>query len=280
MISAFILRHWRIYICIMHPAQPEPQLLKGSLLKSPSVIVQLVDLFLIEMTNWRWSWRSMVITAMLAPLLSIMALGVFARDSGVETLGYVLTGNVVLALMFGNMGSVESHFVFMRSAGTLDYFATLPVRRYLLILAVVMAFFLLSLPSVLVTIILGALYLKLPLIFNPLVLLVIPIATIPLSGIGALIGTSARNLQEAGSLNLVITLAMMALGPIIIPPERLAPVLHYLGYFSPATYAASALRQTLIGPMTGRLLVDLLVLIGLSCFSFWLVGRKLDWRQR
>jgi ABC-2 type transport system permease protein len=208
-----------------------------------------------------------------------LALGVFARDAGPEALSYVLTGNVVLALMFGNMSNVESHFVFMRSVGTLDYFATLPVQRYLLILAVVLAFFLLSLPSVLITILLGSLFLKLPLIFNPLIFLVVPIASIPLAGIGALVGTSARNLQEANSLNLILTLGMVALGPVVIPPDRLSPIFLYLGYFSPATYAASALRQSLIGPMSGRILLDLTILIGLAVFTFWLVGRKLDWRQ-
>jgi ABC-2 type transport system permease protein len=121
--------------------------------------------------------------------------------------------------------------------------------------------------------------LKLPLIFNPLIFLVVPIASIPLAGIGALVGTSARNLQEANSLNLILTLGMVALGPVVIPPDRLSPIFLYLGYFSPATYAASALRQSLIGPMSGRILLDLTILIGLAAFTFWLVGRKLDWRQ-
>ena len=38
------------------------------------ILVQGVDLFLIELTNWRWSWRSMVLTATLAPVASILAL--------------------------------------------------------------------------------------------------------------------------------------------------------------------------------------------------------------
>ena len=51
---------------------------------------QLVDLFLIELTNWRWSWRSMLITGTLAPIFSTLAMGVFARDSGQQVLAYVL----------------------------------------------------------------------------------------------------------------------------------------------------------------------------------------------
>jgi ABC-2 type transport system permease protein len=43
-----------------------------------------------KLTNWRWSWRSMVTVATLAPLFSIVALGVFGRDSGPNGLVYFL----------------------------------------------------------------------------------------------------------------------------------------------------------------------------------------------
>ena len=52
------------------------------------------------------------------------------------------------------------------------------------------------------------------------------------------------------------------------------------GYLSPATYAASALRQTLLGPITSRLVLDLLVLLLLSVILLWAVARKLQWRER
>ena len=132
------------------------------------ILVQGVDLFLIELTNWRWSWRSMVLTATLAPVASILALGMFARDSGREALTYILTGNLVLSLMFGNMDNVQSHFSFMRLNGSLDYFATLPIRRFALILAVMLSFLLLSLPSMVVTLLLGTLYLHVPIAPSPI----------------------------------------------------------------------------------------------------------------
>ncbi len=53
-----------------------------------------------------------------------------------------------------------------------------------------------------------------------------------------------------------------------------------IGRLSPATYAASALRQTLVEPMTGQVVVDLAALVGFSLLTFWFVGLKLDWRQR
>jgi ABC-2 type transport system permease protein len=246
----------------------------------PSILVQLVDLFLIEFTNWRWSWRGMVILGMIAPLTSILALGIFARDSGQEALAYVLSGNVVLALMFENQNKVQSHFTFMRFQGTLDYYATLPIRKHAVILAVVCSFLLLSVPSLTVTVFLGSLVLDVPLKLSPLILIVVPACVIPMAGIGALIGTSARTPQEAGSLSLLVMTVMLGLGPVVIPPERLPDVVLALGRFSPATYAASALRQALLGPVTGQIVRDLAALAGFGVVVFVLVGRKMDWRHR
>lgn len=242
-------------------------------------LTQWVDLVLIELTNWRWSWRSMALLGIIAPVGSMLALSVFARDAGREALSYVLTGNVVLALMFENQDKLQSHFVYIRTVGTLDYFATLPIKKYALIVAIVFAFFLLSIPSLFVTILFGAVLLDIPLSPNPLLLLVVPLCAVPMAGIGALIGTSARNPQEAGSISLLVTLGMAGLGPVIIPPDRLPEIMLVLGRFSPATYAASALRQTLLGPVTPRLTLDLAALLLFTLVVFWVVGRKLDWRR-
>ena len=70
------------------------------------ILAQLVDLVLIELTNWRWSWRGTLIGGILTPLFTIVALGVFARDGGTEALVYVMTGNMVVSLLFGTMGNV------------------------------------------------------------------------------------------------------------------------------------------------------------------------------
>ena len=234
---------------------------------------------MVELTNWRWSWRSMVILGMVAPLGSMFFFSFFARDTGPGTLAYILTGNVVLALMFDNLDKVTSRFSFMRAMGNLDYYATLPVQKNVLILAVVLSFLLLSLPSLVFTILGGAVLLGVPLALHPVILIVIPLCTIPMAGIGALIGSVARTPQEAGSLSLLVTLVMLGLGPVLIPPSRLPDVMLILGRFSPATYAASALRQALLGPLTGQIFLDLAALTGVAAVVLWLVGRKMDWRQ-
>ena len=233
-----------------------------------------------ELTNWRWSWRGSLVISVLAPLLSILGLGVFARDSGPQALAYVLTGNVVISLTMDNLNKLQSHFVFIRWTGALDYYASLPIQRYVLIVAMVAAFLLLSLPALLTTLIVGALVLRVPITPHPLALLVAPLCALPLAGIGALIGASVRHRQNAGSISLFVSLLLAGLGPVVVPPDRLAPVLLMLGYINPATYAASALRQTLLGPVTSRIVVDIVVLVIASSVTLWLASRRLDWRQR
>lgn len=247
--------------------------------KPQPFLVQLSDLVLIELTNWRWTWRRMLVLGILAPLGAILGLKTLLAGTSPQALVYVLTGNIVLSLMFENQNRVGGHFVFMRFHGTLDYFGSLPIRKSALVLGVVLSFLVLSLPSVAVVILGGSLLLGLPLSPSPLILLVVPLCALPMAGIGALIGVTARTSAEAGSLGLVVTIAMAGLGAVIIPPDRLPRWFVQLGLLSPASYAGSALRQTLLGPVTPAISIDLAALAGFSLVSLWLVSRKMDWRQ-
>jgi len=241
---------------------------------------QFVDLFLINLTNWRWSWQSSLVIDTLAPVLSILGLGVFARDLGTPSLVYVLTGNMVLALMFGMMRKVENYLSFMRASGGLDYFAALPIHKAAFVLAIIAAFFVLGLPSLISTLLIGSWFLGLQLQINLWLIPVIVLSAIPFAGLGALIAILAPNFHVSGSLNLLFTLVLTAIGPVIVPPNRLPMVLITLGQFSPATYAASALRQTLLGPITPQLAIDLIVLLIATLLILALVTRKMDWRAK
>lgn len=241
--------------------------------------LQFVDLLRIELTNWRWTWRLALVLGTVAPLGTILALRFLLGSTDAAALAHVMAGNLTLALIFENQMRVGTHFVFMRFHGTFEYFAALPVSRSALLAAVASAFFLLSLPALLVLGTLGPLLLGLTLRPSPLLLLVVPLCALALAGTGALVGMLARTPAEAGSLGMLTSFLLAGLGPVVIPPERLPSWLVQLGYLSPATYAASALRQVLFGPLAARLLIDLSVLGLFAVVTFWGVTRRLDWRQ-
>lgn len=244
-------------------------------------LTQLLDLTLIQLTNWRWTWRTQIITGVLAPLLSALALGTFAQSSGPVALGYVLTGSVVVSLLFSSMDKVSSHFAYMRVVGRLDYYAALPVYRVALILATALSFLVISLPPVLVTLVVSALILQVPLAISPWLLIVIPLASLCLCGLGALIGVIGRTPEETGALSMMTTFLLLGLGPVVIPPDRLPAIVDTVSLLSPARYAAAALRETIIGlPDRFPLVVNLGVLLAVMLALLWLAGRKVDWRGR
>ena len=241
--------------------------------------LQFWDLFLIELSNWRWGWRNLVLTGTVLPVFGILLLGSFARDLGTYALSFVLIGNLVMALLFEHMGKMISHFAYLKTAGSLDYFATLPVRKVVLILAASFAFFILFLPALVVVLAGGALILRLELQIHPLAFVVVPLCALPLAGIGALMGVTFRTPEEASAAGRLLTILMLTVGPVLVPPDRLPDWLVWLGFLSPATYAASALRQVLLGPLGMRLLLDSVVLAACILISFRMVDRKMDWRE-
>jgi len=250
------------------------------LMRTQPFPIQLLDLTLLQLTNVRWAWRGTLLLGVLAPLI-FMGLAAGLAQSNTATLGYVLTGNVVLSLLFSTLGNVSNNFSYMRESGTLDYLATLPVQRVALIIATAIAFLLLSLPSTLISLVAGKLLLGLDLVVSPLVLMVLPLIGLTLAGLGALIGVISRSSQEAGSVSLVMQMVLVVFGPVFVPDQSLSPLIRTVSLLSPATYAASALRQTLLGvPDRIPLWVDVLALIALTLALLWLAGQRLDWRGK
>ncbi len=239
---------------------------------------QVVDLVLIELSNWRWSWRSIVVVSLFVPLFGMVGLSIYARDLGPEALNAVYSGSLVMSLMLGNLGNIQSHVVFMRFQGTLEYFASLPIHKHALMLAIIIAFFLLSLPALLTLLIIGSALLRISLAPHPLLLLVIPLCVLPMSAIGALIGVRAGSPQQGSSLSVLTAFVFAGLGPVLFPAERLPEILRLIGTVNPAARATSALRQTLIGPLGEQIALDLAILFGFTLCVSYLVESKFDWR--
>jgi ABC-2 type transport system permease protein len=240
---------------------------------------QLSDLFLMQLTNWRWSWPAVLILGIASPIFLILLLSLFTPPDDTEALSYILTGNMVLALLLDGLSKTSNHFVYMRTNGQLEYFATLPIHRSALILATVLAFLLLSLPSVVSTLLLGGLLLNVEFAISPLIVLVIPLIVLSLAGLGALIGLIGRTPDQVGSMSLLATLLLFGFGPVLVPASRLPDFMDVLSLLSPSTYAASALRHVVLGTSEAiPLWLDIAVLAIFSGACLWGVTRLLDWR--
>ncbi|MFJ6655973.1 ABC transporter permease [Streptomyces sp. NPDC091377] len=239
---------------------------------------QVWDLFRVQLTNWRWSWPQMVLTGMLAPLVGLAGLGLFARHSGGEAGAYVMTGSVTMAILFETQNKIASNFSFLRNTGAFEFYAALPVRREALVLATLAAFFLLSLPAVLLTVAAGTLLLDVPLRPSPLLPVCLALALLPSAGLGALIGSRSASIEQATSVSLATTLLMLALGPVAVPPALLPETLVWIGHLNPAVHASAALRSALTG--TGEPAGHLTVLAVFSVAAWGLTTVRMRWRAR
>jgi ABC-2 type transport system permease protein len=221
----------------------------------------------------------MVVTGIVTPLSALLVFGAMYRSNGHGDVAYLFSGAIVLALLFENLNKVAAHFSFLRETGALQYFASLPIRQSMLVVATVSAFLLLSAPSLAVTAIAGVVVLKVHLVLSPWLVLVLPLAVLPMAAVGAMIGTLTRSPAQSTSMSLLVTMAMAGIGGVMVRPELLPTMLQPLRWIDPAAYASSAVRQVLLGPVTGRLATDLAVLAATTAASFWLVARKLHWRD-
>lgn len=246
----------------------------------PSTLVQLKTLIFIQLTNIRWFWKRSIVVSTIFPILTLVLLGSFS-DKSYEAKVFIISGNVVLSLLFETVVKVSGRFSYMKMVGMLDYLASLPIYKFAIMVATLLSFFLLSIPSLLAIIVIGIVLFDIALSLNPMVLLIIPLISISLCGIGVIIGVTAKNPPDATSYCNLTTFLLLGFGPVIIPPNLLPPFIQQLSYLSPVTYAASALRQTLFGlPDRIPLHIDLLMLILFAILSTWISIRLVDWRVK
>ena len=241
---------------------------------------QVGTVLLMQLANWRWSWRQMVLTGMLAPLITMAMLGAFARPAGPAAGAQVLAGSLTMALLFQMQNKIANSFAFMRHTGAFDFYAALPIGREALVLATLLAFTLLALPALVVTVLAGVVLLHLSLHVSPVLVPAVLVSLLPSAGIGAWIGARSSSLEQASSTSLACTLAMVSIGPVTVPASLLPEALVQLGRLNPGVYAASALRRSLTGGADVSVLSDLSVLVALSVVVWVGLRLRMPWRPR
>lgn len=238
---------------------------------------QFWDLLLIQLANWRWSWPATVINGLLVPLTVLFFISAASGENGASA-EFLVSGNIIVSLIFTTMYGTSARFSFMRTFGVLDYYATLPVSKILLVLAVNGGFLILTLPSALLTILIAQVF-GLKFSLNLSFLLIVPLASFSLSAVGAFVGVAAPNFDTANTITAILQFAFMGCGPVLIPAERLPAFLNFLGAFLPSTYAADALRRSLTNTYDLTFALDIGFLILFDGLAMLFVARQMEWRR-
>lgn len=237
--------------------------------------VHLTAVIVLEFRQW---------LAMVLSLTVILNLGMifafsFIAGSRDPALGqYFVSGAAVMSLVTLGIMMVAQDLAQQRRTGAIQYYAALPISKTAYVLAIVTGNGVAALPGVLITVLVGAWLFNLSLAFNPLILVVVPLAAVSLAGLGAVIGLGIKNWRVVGLAAQLTMFFIMFFAPVMIPPDRLPGALQAAGWLLPPTYAARAFRAALAPDVSMELLTDIAILAAFALGSLAIVARTLEWR--
>lgn len=226
---------------------------------------------LLDIRN-EWSWY--LILMIVNPLSILFFLRIIIGDA-IDFEAYV-TGSIVMTFGTGVFLSLGQTFSFYKATASLDYYLSLPLSKVEIILSLVFRNIILSLPSMLVMLAIGAYFYDAKVAIGFPFVLAVLLTSLSLAGLGTMIGVSSKNMQTASILTQILTPIFTYLAPVFIPQSTLPPILAYVSYFLPTTYAANALRAAMQSNACSFDMV-ILAVIGLVCM--FIVARLFDWRN-
>ncbi len=218
-----------------------------------------------------------LIFSLVMPLAMVFGLGSMGSGQSAAGLTYIVSGSLVFSLVTLGIVSLSQEMATMKTMGVFLYYASLPISKTSLLLAVLLTRLLFQLPGMLVILIASNWMYHLHFQFSPFILLVIILAVLSLSGVGGALGL-ALPVQVVPIVASVVLFGVLFAAPVLIPLERLPIFLQWLGWLLPPTYAADALRRSLFGISDARFWLDLTVLAFYAIVSSWLVIRHIRWQ--
>lgn len=229
---------------------------------------QFLDLFLIQLTNWRWSWRQQLFLGVLFPTTGLLLLSTVAgENSSSSDRGYLVAGSVLMSVALQNQNLVASNFAFMKANGTDVYFRTLPITVPLLPVATLTSFAVLALPAALVAVAVAPQATDVALDTDLVLVPILALTAAVVSYLGALIALRTRTAPEASSLSFAVSLVLVSTGGVYFPTAELPTGLRAVSAVNPLTFAARAVRAALLAATE-----DASVVLDTGLLAIWVVA--------
>ena len=231
---------------------------------------RFATLLRMQLARVRTSWRPYLIVSSAMPLGIAVLLRAIMDADQVEAFGeQIVAGSAVLAIAMTAVVMLAQRIAALRESGGLDFYASLPVKRGMLILAILVSFAIFSLPGTIIVSVLGAMLFDLSFTALWAAVPVWALGSFALAGLGVAVGLAAPDEQLAGMYSNLAMMAVLFLG--IIPTGRLPGWLGPVRAVLPSTYAVDALKPGLEGTFTSGQLWDLLLLAVFGTLFFWAV---------
>lgn len=231
---------------------------------------RFATLLRMQLARVRTSWRPYLIVSSAMPLGIAVLLRAIMDPKQVDRFGeQIVAGSAVLAIAMTAIVMLAQRIAALRESGGLDFYSSLPVKRWMLVLSVLTSFAIFSLPGTIIVAVLGAMLFDLSLAALWTAVPVWALGSFALAGLGVAVGLAAPDEQLAGMYSNLVMMAVLFLG--IIPTGRLPGWLGPVRAVLPSTYAVDALKPGLAGTFTSGQVWDLLLLALFGTLFFWAV---------
>jgi ABC-2 type transport system permease protein len=187
---------------------------------------------------------SLVVQLMIAAGF-IIGIGFFYPQMTSETAKYLTTGAPTITLLMVGLVMVPQVVAMQRSAGSFDYMWSLPVPRLVYVAADATIWVLVSLPGVILSLVLGALYFDFSLELSWLAIPAILLVSVTGVFVGYSIAHSAPKPELATLSTQIIVFLVMLFSPVMYPPSQLPGWMEDIHRFFPVMYMADLSRGTL-----------------------------------
>jgi len=175
----------------------------------------------------------------------IFGLGFFYPEITPTTAKFLTTGAPTIILLMVGLVLVPQMVAMARLEGTFDYIWSLPVPRMIYIAADATIWILVSLPGVILSLALGAIYYSFGLKISPLVVPALMLTSLTGVSIGYCIAHGAPKPQMAHLATQIIVFVIMLFSPVMYPADQLPDWLSTIHQFLPVKYMADLSRGTL-----------------------------------
>ena len=231
---------------------------------------KFMTLLRMQLARVRTSWRPYLIVSSAMPLGIAVLMRAIMDPEQVDRFGeQIVAGSAVLAIAMTAIVMLAQRIAALRESGGLDFYSSLPVKRWMVVLSILVSFAIFSLPGTIIVSFLGALLFDLSLTALWAAVPVWALGSFALAGLGVGVGLAAPDEQLAGMYSNLAMMAVLFLG--IIPTGRLPNWLAPLRAILPSTYAVDALKPGLAGSFTSGQVWDLLLLAVFGTLFFWAV---------
>jgi ABC-2 type transport system permease protein len=238
--------------------------------RTSSQLERFTTLLRMQLARVRTSWRPYLIVSSAMPLGIAVLLRAIMDPKQVDRFGeQIVAGSAVLAIAMTAIVMLAQRIAALKESGGLDFYSSLPVKRWMLVLAILVSFAIFSLPGTVIVSVLGAMLFDLSLTALWAAVPVWALGSFALAGLGVGVGLAAPDEQLAGMYSNLVMMAVLFLG--IIPTGRLPGWLEPVRAILPSTYAVDALKPGLAGSFTSGQVWDLLLLAVFGTLFFWAV---------